>query len=432
MPELAILLAALEHYRHVANTIEDARRQTEDDAKTRHERCNVFTTLLKEHDEVRLHTRFIHNLLDPKGNHDCGPRFLELFFETLANHPGLDHAGQEKPLPALSLKQWVVQREASRSPYGQIDILIEQAGRFGIAIENKIYAAEQGKQLAGYAGYLNEKFSGKAILIYLTLNGRQSETHDGSLPCLLISYADHILTWLDKCLWETVRIPPINQILLQYRDVVRKLTGKTVASNTMKEIVHYIHSNPDIIRYRQQINAAIEVARAEFLDSFADAITKQLKEKGYNIVPFHKMSRFPPHGGALILTPLPASELNRRGFQIWIENYWEIIVGIKFLKGYKTLSVESQLVIEKAKAILANNPEAQISHREVHPDAWPAGCFTLFKADDDNQVAEFVNKNLSVTAKNMCATILHQIGLLENAFMQAASTTHSPSAEILQ
>lgn len=40
---------------------------------------NVFRLLRMEEDEVRLHSRFIAELLDPKGSHGQGSAFLELF-----------------------------------------------------------------------------------------------------------------------------------------------------------------------------------------------------------------------------------------------------------------------------------------------------------------------------------------------------------------
>ena len=40
---------------------------------------NLFTTLLNKGDEVRLHSRFIASLLNPKGLHYQDSLFLEIF-----------------------------------------------------------------------------------------------------------------------------------------------------------------------------------------------------------------------------------------------------------------------------------------------------------------------------------------------------------------
>src|ERR1035437_7363359 len=50
----------------VTKMIAEAHIRAEERAKAAHERFNVFTTLLGENDEVLLHTRFLHCLLDPK------------------------------------------------------------------------------------------------------------------------------------------------------------------------------------------------------------------------------------------------------------------------------------------------------------------------------------------------------------------------------
>jgi len=44
---------------------------------------NILTTVLKRSDEVRLHSRMIHSLLDPNGRHYQGSLFLEKFIAIL-------------------------------------------------------------------------------------------------------------------------------------------------------------------------------------------------------------------------------------------------------------------------------------------------------------------------------------------------------------
>ena len=44
---------------------------------------NIFTTLLSVHDEVRLHSRFLAAMLNPKGSHAQGSLFLKLFLQPI-------------------------------------------------------------------------------------------------------------------------------------------------------------------------------------------------------------------------------------------------------------------------------------------------------------------------------------------------------------
>ena len=51
---------------------------------------NLLSSVLSVNDEVRLHTRFIYALLNPKGKHYQETRFLELFLETIGRQDWLD------------------------------------------------------------------------------------------------------------------------------------------------------------------------------------------------------------------------------------------------------------------------------------------------------------------------------------------------------
>ena len=86
---------ALGALKTLSGQIHELQLRSEERLKAQHGRFNVFTTLLSAHDEVRLHTRFIYELLNPKGTHDCGNHFLKLFFETLTAHPALSHDGSK-------------------------------------------------------------------------------------------------------------------------------------------------------------------------------------------------------------------------------------------------------------------------------------------------------------------------------------------------
>ena len=59
-------------------------------------RFNVFTTVLKFDDEVRLHSRWLHYLLNPDAEHDCGTLFLDLFIQTLRQRGAQPHEDEQK------------------------------------------------------------------------------------------------------------------------------------------------------------------------------------------------------------------------------------------------------------------------------------------------------------------------------------------------
>src|SRR5438034_3421349 len=114
--------------------LREAQARADERAKVTHERFNVFTTLLEANDEVRLHTRFLHCLLNPQGWHDCDARFLKLFFDTLKKRPALDHEGKKTPIDFPDPDEsWKTENEFHIPDVGRIDILLKKHPKFGIA-----------------------------------------------------------------------------------------------------------------------------------------------------------------------------------------------------------------------------------------------------------------------------------------------------------
>ena len=50
---------------------------------------NVFNTIGLRTEEVRLHSAFIAELLNPNGNHGLGEKFLKIFIDEKARHFGI-------------------------------------------------------------------------------------------------------------------------------------------------------------------------------------------------------------------------------------------------------------------------------------------------------------------------------------------------------
>lgn len=407
--------------------LHDAQNRAEAQAKVTHERFNVFTTLLSAHDEVRLHTRFIRNLLNPAGTHDCGSLFLDLFFATLEETPALDHAGDPvtwKPTPKGT--KWLVQKEASVAE-GQIDLLLETAG-CGIAIENKVYAGEQADQLTRYARYLTRRRHVDSRLLFLTLDGKAATTH-GTASYLRISYAQHIMAWLEKCLRETYRFIPINQVLLQYREVVRQLTGQTLDTALMKNVTEFIYDNPDIIRYRQQIVAGIGGARVAFMDRLAEGIINGMGD-GFRVRlrPDLGQKSFGSHdNGALIITPPPSSPLLEAPFEIWVEHiskWYGVVVGVESKFGKPPLTEGQRNLLNRMDQLL-EAPELADYHKadpRVLWDGteWPTGWHNLIEHPiDDQRLATLIETPIEKAISSVCEGIRTHIALLERVYEQA-------------
>lgn len=193
------------------------------------DKFNVFRILGLHEKEVRTHSAFIGELLNPRGCHGLKSRFLKLFLEVLRIHDF------EAEKASVSIEKYAGPIDENYLEGGRIDIYIrDQSGRF-IFIENKIYAADQHNQLFRY-----HRYESGAILFYLTLDG--SEPSDWSTGKLLpeqyrlCSYRREIVQWLELCHKEAAAHPVIRETITQYLNLVSSLAGN-VPSDFMKEDV---------------------------------------------------------------------------------------------------------------------------------------------------------------------------------------------------
>lgn len=180
---------------------------------------NIFSILRNERDEVNLHSKFIGELLK---NRSFGDIFLNLFLEAI-----------EIKIDGEINKNIYLEYGANDS--GRIDILLKinsKSFKRAVIIENKIDAGDQWQQLQRYVeamkkeGYSKDEIS----IVYLTLDG--DTPSDYSLGCIQdeevikLSYKEHIISWIEKCIKEVAVVPSLRETLIQYKKLLEKLTGK--------------------------------------------------------------------------------------------------------------------------------------------------------------------------------------------------------------
>ena len=192
--------------------------QHEKHVRKKGEKFNVFSIIGREHYEVQIHSAIITELLNPDGLHGQGDVFLKLFLN-------LDKL-KDKYNEISNCEDFKVSKEFSiPDKTGRIDLLI-QTNDTRIAIENKIYAADQEIQLERYYEYT------KYPVVYLTLYGSEPEGYTlGSLQVdkvICLSYEKDIVDWLDACIKEVPLLPQIREILYQYQTLVKSLTGQPI------------------------------------------------------------------------------------------------------------------------------------------------------------------------------------------------------------
>lgn len=214
------------------NILDDADRLYKKHYVGRPAPFNVFTALRSRSDEVNLHSRFLHALL----NHREPDR-----------EENLDNLGdflkRIVPEAKFDIGDAKVDREKNN-----IDLLITGRGitnrpenpPWAVVVENKIWSADQDKQLEKYY----YRVSGSGIhednihIFYLTPDGREASEYSAGkikdkVKC--ISYKCHILRWLEACQRRAVNNPPLRESLAQYMEVVRDLTGQNIDVEYMVE-----------------------------------------------------------------------------------------------------------------------------------------------------------------------------------------------------
>lgn len=163
--------------------------------KEKHKKEDLFNGFMSfgiGADETK-HSRFIGMLLNPKGAHKQGEKFLKLFLEHIVC------------IKEFELKRIRVECEKSTFDNRRIDIAIENEDKI-IIIENKFWAIDQPLQLIDYFNYGKAITNGSlhVFIIYLTPYGKPPTIESlGDLDIknvICVSYEKQITDWLDSCI----------------------------------------------------------------------------------------------------------------------------------------------------------------------------------------------------------------------------------------
>ena len=189
-------------------------------------RFNMFRICGVNHYE-NTHSAIIAELLNPQGTHSLKSDLLKAFLSLIDK----DFVPTDfNPSNATVYTEYTTDK-------GRIDILIKDANKNALIIENKIYAADQYEQLKRYEQFAKKEFKAYQIY-YLTLWGNEPSLQSGEgVNYLTISYADTIIRWLDKCIALAARLPLVRETLIQYSNHLKILTNQDMNAQNQEEIV---------------------------------------------------------------------------------------------------------------------------------------------------------------------------------------------------
>ena len=234
---------------------------------------NVFSALNMCSDEVRLHSRLLATLLNPKANHGLGNEFLKLFLIALG-------------LPEdyiTHCKEQIVERpigEVTETTGGRIDIILEDR-EHAIIIENKIYAGDQPNQLLRYHNYGVKTFGENNFkLVYLTLYGSDPSPYSlggEHFEFIKLSYEQNILKLLEK-LVKTLPQKPVHSTVEDYITIIKQLTHQDMDTKYQQSIIE------EAIKYDNiDVTSELLLLQKQIGDKLrSDYIIKPLKGLGFN------------------------------------------------------------------------------------------------------------------------------------------------------
>ncbi|MCD8417833.1 PD-(D/E)XK nuclease family protein [Tenacibaculum finnmarkense genomovar finnmarkense] len=235
---------------------------------------NVFDVINVTTNEVRLHSKFIAELLNPKGTHGQDDIFLKLFvtqFDVKINTASA----------IVTVEKYIGVKTETTGGY--LDIFISDNKGNAITIENKIYAADQENQLVRYYNHNPNN------LFYLNLFGDDpSENSCGKLKIgddfKIISYQSDIIEWLTNCRKEAVELPLLREGITHYINLIKILTGQSGTTKMNTEISHYIASSADNLKQASLIEQNMTSAKVEIQWLFWQSLKEKMIANGLSLV----------------------------------------------------------------------------------------------------------------------------------------------------
>ena len=220
---------------------------------------NVFKVLNLSTAEVRTHSAFIRELLDPQGTHGLSTAPLSAFLSIVEDVMLPQSFHFQTDCASARVEEHIGDITDDYNEGGRIDIIIEAKDK-AIIIENKIDAGDRYKQMVRYHNFGESKYKNNYVLLYLTKYGykaSESSTTNDNKETLVegkdyynISYQDHIVKWLNLCLSAAYDKPLIRETLVQYRNLILDLT------NTMNttELIPILKKEQNINLVRDIVN----------------------------------------------------------------------------------------------------------------------------------------------------------------------------------
>lgn len=266
----------------------------QEERRKRGENFNIFKVLGLSSSEVRLHSAFLAELLNPNGDHGLEDKFLLLFLDDVVRKiEGFDLFTFDSATAKVYVEYDIGRINSDGTEGGRIDILLEDKNHQTIIIENKIYAGDQPLQMLRYYNYAtnkkrlhNTKDKKQFCLLYLKRFRAQpsedstGESNDVKAECKSICYKEEILGWLGHCIGVAALFPAIRETISQYMfnlKIILNIMSDYSENELMKTLVdrQNVEATLRIISEKENIK---ETIRKTFLYGLKDRLKNTLEE----------------------------------------------------------------------------------------------------------------------------------------------------------
>ncbi len=380
--------------------------------KTNGTNFNIFSILNMERKEVKTHSNFIYELLNKNGSHGKGSLFLELFLTEVLE---IEDYGSIEEINTI--------QEDLTEENRRIDFTIE-ISNYQIGIEMKIDAKDQKYQMYDYYQELSGRLKNQKVkLYYLTLDGK--EPSDSSLikddqnkldkhQYELISFTNHIIQWIEKCIKECATSTIIREALVQYLNLIKLITNQSNSKGEIMEMVNILSSENNLEIFLKAEEALSET-KIKLQLSFWNNLKKELdkskfkfdfesnnEEKEKNIEEavknyYEENRNNKDYGFTHYL-----DENKDIYYCIWINDY--IFYEIGSLKNNsKFNNITNKLkIVGYDDNTYSNNYKEMLNFNNLLDTP---NIFKLFEVDNLNRVTKNIEKEINDTIENMNSAI---------------------------
>lgn len=248
--------------------------------KIKGESFNIYNILNLKTNEVRTHSAFIAELMNPQGSHQMGSVFLEAFLNGMPSENYKNHLDIENTQVFIEYYIGLIDKKTKTG--GRIDIFLKDSNGNTISIENKIDAGDQEQQVERYCNY--NKANNRVI--YLSKDGKEPDNISkgelqNDVDYQLISYNTEIINWLQTCQSVACDQPLLRESIKQYRILIQQIT-RTLENKEDLQLTEIVKEN---LEEASLIASKYEQVVRKLKMSFRDRVLEILIQKmtGFNI-----------------------------------------------------------------------------------------------------------------------------------------------------